>query len=215
LLTVHKVATQPDTSLTATPLNPDANWTGVQTTDKVALFARGGLTRPSPTTFTTTHGGTAQYLIAGLAAGTYQVTVGGNAVLGATTVSDGDNTLYFESTAGAVVISISAGAQACSISTTAVPAGAAGTAYSTTFQTANCSAPVSWSVTAGTLCIGLALDSGTGILSGTPSTPQNCSFTVQASDSGGNTAIRALAQAVSAIGSVISSAATTSVAIRH
>jgi len=149
------------------------------------------------TGFTTSHSGTAQYLIAGLAAGTYQVTVGRNPVLGGTTVSDGDNTLYFESTAGAVVIT--SGSQACSISTTTLPPGVVGMPYSTTLQTVSCTAPVSWSVTGGTLCNGLALDSGTGILSGTPSAPQNCSFTVQASDSAGNTPTQSLAQVVWAI----------------
>ena len=104
MILVHKVATQPDTTLTASALNPDANWTGVQTADKVVLFARNGSTPVNVTTFTTTHSGTAQYLIAGLAPGTYSVTVGSATVVPFATVSAGDNTLYFESTAGSVSI---------------------------------------------------------------------------------------------------------------
>jgi len=101
---VHKVtASMADTTLTAAALNPNVNWTGVQTADKVALFARGGQTYGG-LSFTTTHSGTAQYLIAGLAPGTYNVTVNGSPVMAGTRVNSGDNTLYFESTAGAVSI---------------------------------------------------------------------------------------------------------------
>lgn len=101
---VHKVAgSLSDTSLTATALNPTSSWTGVQTTDKVALFARGGAL-PTSVTFTTTHSGTAQYLVAGLAAGMYTVTVNGATVVPAARVYGFDNSLYFESTAGTVSI---------------------------------------------------------------------------------------------------------------
>src|SRR5262249_14782394 len=119
LVTVHKIVGDfnTDTTLTSTMLNPDSNWTGIQTLDKVGLFARGGVLRTS-LNVTTTHAGTAQYLIAGLAPGSYSVSVGGNAVAGSPfTVRDKDNSLYFESTAGAV--SITQGTSlACSITTT-------------------------------------------------------------------------------------------------
>lgn len=225
-IVAHKVATQPDTAFSPTLLSPDANWTGFQNNDTadtgghVVLFARNGATYSSITSFTTTHSGTAQYLFAGMMPGTYNVTVGGSAVSGSPfTVTAGDNTLYFESAAGAVAIT--AGAQACSISTTAVPAGVVGTPYSTTLQTANCTAPVTWRVTAGTLCNGLSLDGGSGKLFGTPSSVQNCNFTVQASDSGGNAPMQLLTQsisgssALSSISVMSSGAATTAGTIRH
>jgi hypothetical protein len=105
LIQVHKIATQPDTSLTVSPLNPDANWTGVQTTDKVALFARHGSTYSTLAGFTTTHSGTAQYLFAGFTPGTYTITINGTAVPGSPfTVSANDNTIPFESTSGVVSI---------------------------------------------------------------------------------------------------------------
>ena len=101
---VHKVAgSLSDTTLTASALNPNANWTGVQTTDKVVLFTRGG-TLQSTASFNTTHSGTAQYLIAGLAPGAYNVTVNSSTVVTGAVVASGDNTLYFESTAGSVSI---------------------------------------------------------------------------------------------------------------
>jgi len=71
---------------------------------KVAAFVTGASTVTS-LSFTSTHSGTAQYVIAGLTAGTYNVTVGGSTVSGSPfTVNSGDNTLYFESTSGAVTI---------------------------------------------------------------------------------------------------------------
>jgi hypothetical protein len=77
---------------------------------KVAMFARQGalLTCAS---FTTTHSGAAQYLLAGLSPGTWTVTVGGTAVPGSPfTVNSADNTLYFESPSGAVSASLRVGA---------------------------------------------------------------------------------------------------------
>jgi len=101
---VHKVsASMSKTTLTAAALNPNANWTGVQTTDKVAMFARGGQTYGG-LSFTSTHSGIAQYLIAGLTPGTYNVMVSGIPVLLNAPVNAGDNTLYFESVAGTVVV---------------------------------------------------------------------------------------------------------------
>jgi PKD repeat protein len=72
---------------------------------KVAMFARQGALIAGAS-FTSTHSGTAQYVLAGLATGTWTVTVGGTGVTGSPfTVNANDNTLYFESTAGAVVAS--------------------------------------------------------------------------------------------------------------
>lgn len=170
-----------DSTLTATALTPDANWTGVQTADKVAMFARGGVLRSS-LAVTTTHSGTAQYLIAGVAAGTVSVSMNGTPVTGSPfTVADGDNTIYFESTAGD--LSLNGAAPACSITTTSLPSGTVGVAYSQAVNTSNCTAPVSWTIASGSLCGGLSQDNTTGVISGTPTTAQTCSFTVQAVDS--------------------------------
>jgi PKD repeat protein len=83
------------------------NCTAVQIADasspKVAVFARQG-SLLSGAAFTTTHSGTAQYVIAGLSPGTYNVTVGSNTVISGATVNANDNSLYFESTAGAVQV---------------------------------------------------------------------------------------------------------------
>jgi hypothetical protein len=91
------------------PLNPDANWTGVQTTDKVVLMARGGVTHNSVPGFATTHVGSAQYFFGGLTAGNYTVTLNGTPVAGSPfAVADGDNSIEFESISG--TISVNGGA---------------------------------------------------------------------------------------------------------
>lgn len=98
---VFKVATQPDATLSATALNPDANWTGAQTADKVALFSRGGVTHSS-LAVTTSHSGTAQYILAGVTAGTATVTMNGSSVTGSPFAVDSNGVIAFESTAGAL-----------------------------------------------------------------------------------------------------------------
>jgi hypothetical protein len=113
-LTVHKIAQSlTDTSLTCTGITPDSNWFAAQCAGAVSamVFAgtRGGTTHSTITSFTTTHSGTAQYLIGGLTAGTYTVTVGGAAVTGSPfTVAAGDNSIEFTSAAG--VVSVNGGA---------------------------------------------------------------------------------------------------------
>jgi hypothetical protein len=75
-------------------------------TSAVAVLPRGGTTYSSMASFTTTHSGTAQYVLGGLTAGKYTVTVAGSAVAGSPfTVSDGDNSIEFTSTAGTVAVS--------------------------------------------------------------------------------------------------------------
>ena len=65
--------------------------------------------------------------------------------------------------------------------------GVVGSAYSTTFVAAAGVAPYSFS-SSGSLPSGLSLDSGTGILSGTPSSSGSFSFTITATDARGVTA---------------------------
>jgi len=72
------------------------------------------------------------------------------------------------------------------VNTTSLPSGIVGTAYSQTLQTNGGGiAPITWSVTAGALPLGLSLAPGTGVISGTPTsaTGSPFSFTVQAADS--------------------------------
>lgn len=77
-----------------------------------------------------------------------------------------------------------------------LPSGTVGTAYSQTFAASSGTPPYSWSVTSGTLPAGLTLSTA-GILSGTPTTVMdNSSFTVQAT--GGGTATKSFSLTVNA-----------------
>jgi hypothetical protein len=71
-------------------------------------------------------------------------------------------------------------ASALAVSTSSLPSGTAGTAYSTTLAAANGVTPYTWQLASGALPSGLSLDPATGILSGTPTTQGTypVSFTV-------------------------------------
>ena len=69
-----------------------------------------------------------------------------------------------------------------SVNPASLPNGTVGTAYSQQLQSSGGTAPITWSVTLGTLPVGLTLNSGTGVISGTPTTPGTSNFTVQAAD---------------------------------
>jgi hypothetical protein len=69
-----------------------------------------------------------------------------------------------------------------SISTASLPNGMVQTAYSQTLQSGGGTAPVTWSLTIGTLPPGLNLSTA-GVISGTPTTAGTSNFTVRAADS--------------------------------
>lgn len=108
-IVVHMPVTGTSNALPAmeTLATIDSDHVGVEidgTSPKVAVFPLDG-TLWTGANFTTAHSGTAQYLVTGLQAGTYDVTVGGSPVLTGATVAANDNSLYFESTSGSVVVS--------------------------------------------------------------------------------------------------------------
>jgi hypothetical protein len=67
-----------------------------------------------------------------------------------------------------------------------------GTAYSKTLVALGGSSPYTWSITAGSLPVGLSLVSATGVISGTPTTAGKYDFTLQVIDSSGVTATKDL-----------------------
>jgi uncharacterized repeat protein (TIGR03803 family) len=66
--------------------------------------------------------------------------------------------------------------------TTSLPDGVVGAAYSQTLIEQNGLAPFTWTVAGGSLPAGLALDGSTGAISGTPAQPGVSNFTVQVTD---------------------------------
>lgn len=71
------------------------------------------------------------------------------------------------------------------ITTTSLPNGTAEAAYSTTLL-ADGTAPITWSVTSGSLTEGLSLDESTGEIIGTPTAEGSSTFTVKAENSYGS-----------------------------
>jgi hypothetical protein len=69
-----------------------------------------------------------------------------------------------------------------SITTTSLPSGTAGLAYSASVTAVGGVYPYTWSVTSGTLPDGLHLNASTGAITGTPTTVGTSNFTVQVAD---------------------------------
>lgn len=84
-----------------------------------------------------------------------------------------------------------------SVTTTTVPTGTTGTAYSAPLAATGGTTPYSWSMTSGSLPPGLSMSSN-GMISGTPTTAGSSNFTVQVTDATAKTATQALGLTVNA-----------------
>lgn len=84
------------------------------------------------------------------------------------------------------------------IETTSLPNGTDNVAYSETLSATGGTAPYTWAVTVGTLPTGLSLDTMTGAITGTPTTPGTSNFTVQVTDDVSATDTQALSITIDA-----------------
>jgi len=185
----------------------DADFSGVQIEDatapSVAVFAKVGADQASGS-FTSTHSGTAQYVIAGINAGTYDVVRDASVTVADDYAVGNDGTIAFTSTAGAFVIGDGTPAPpSITITTTSLPNGEDAVAYAQTLTYSGGTAPVTWSLAAGSLCSGLSLHTDTGVLDGTPDTEETCNFTIGIVDDQSQSDTQALSITIQAAASAL------------
>ena len=101
-----------------------------------------------------------------------------------------------------LTLTVNTAATTLAISSASLPAGIVSTAYSATLTATGGTAPYTWAVS-GLLPAGLSLNSSTGVISGTPTTPGTASFSVGVNDSAGHTATRAESITVSTAASTL------------
>jgi methionine-rich copper-binding protein CopC len=115
----------------------------------------------------------------------------------------GTFTLSASANWSAVVATFAAGtstppASAPTISTASLPSGTQNAAYSAVVQASGGTTPYTWSVSSGSLPVGLQLNSSTGAITGTPTTAGASSFTVQLVDASSNRASQTLSLTINA-----------------
>ncbi len=90
---------------------------------------------------------------------------------------------------------------ALTITTASLPNGTVGQSYNRPVQATGGTPPLTWNIVAGagTLPLGLNLDSATGVISGTPTTAGTSSFTVRVADAAGQADTRALLITISPV----------------
>jgi hypothetical protein len=96
------------------------------------------------------------------------------------------------SASATAALSLTINSPALAITTSSLPTGTAGVAYSQTLGASGGSPPYSWSISSGALPGGLNLSPG-GAISGTPSAPGTATFSAQVTDGAGAKATAALA----------------------
>ena len=92
----------------------------------------------------------------------------------------------------ALTLTIKPVAAALSITTASLPDGFVGQTYNQPVIVTGGTAPLSWSISAGTLPLLLNLNQSTGVISGTPTVAGTSSFTIRVADSGGQEDAQAL-----------------------
>jgi hypothetical protein len=158
-----------------------------------------------PANQTVTVGQTASFSVSatGAAPLSYQWQKNGTAISGATAATyttppttSGDNGAQFvavvsnskgTATSNATTLTVTS-ASSVQITTASLPSGQAQVAYSATLQATGGTAPYTWSVSSGSLPVGLTLTASRGAISGTPTTAGTSSLTIQVADNAGNKA---------------------------
>ena len=147
------------------------NWSATKTQTWVTLSSTGG----------TLAAGAATTVTASINAGANSLAASGTSYTDTVTFTNTTNNTG--DTTRPVSLTVNA-AEAPTISTVLLPAGAVDTAYSQTMAATGGTPPYNWSVSSGTLPAGLSISTG-GVLSGTPTTAASYSFTVRVEGANG------------------------------
>jgi hypothetical protein len=193
MLVVHMPATGWGNSLPPMTMlsSADQNFRGVEidgASPKVALFARNGNTYTG-LTFVTSTPSAAQILIAGITPSApsglnYTLVRNGVPVMQHQVVQK-DGTIYYQGTAGSYQLVAEQAPPRIRIS----PLADAGRyqAYLAAFSASQGSQPLTWSINAGALPAGLAINPAAGTITGIPMSAGTFSFGVEVTDALGNT----------------------------
>ncbi len=157
---------------------------GVAYTNSPFLTASGGV---APYTFSAVSGLPSGITVAsdGTVSG---MTCGTNGNFGlSVTVTDSASATATQTNLSLIVNAAPTGGCALTFNVGSLPAATAGVAYSATIAATGGTSPYSYFVASGSLPPGLTLNTSTGAITGTPSTPGASTFTIVASDSGGST----------------------------
>jgi hypothetical protein len=156
------------TSVSVTPTNPAIPVGSMQQFTATGTYSDGSTQNITGlVTWTSSNSNVATISSSGLATGTAAGSSGIDATLNGVT---GSTNLTIQ-------------ALPLSIATSSLPSAGLNTSYTTTLTVAGGTQPYAWSIAGGTLPPGLVLNASTGIISGTPTTVGNFSFTVQVTDS--------------------------------
>lgn len=182
ILTTHQVSVSAAADSIASFAT--SNWIGVQKSGAlpaVAFLSKGAVAREGSDQFTTTHTGTAQYVIAGLKPAVYNVVRDGQVFQSNVTVATGEGVIGWSGSSGTWQV-LSVASLPLNILTTTLPNGQVSSAYNHALTAEGGTGSYTWSLASGSLPAGLTL-SPSGVISGTPSAPGVAGFTVQISDS--------------------------------